>query len=70
MLRFTSLLLLLCSLPAFARPIHVRSSVTKRGVYRPSHVRTSPDHTQRNNWSAQGNVNPYTGKPGHKRVEK
>lgn len=63
------LLLLLAAVPAFAqRTVHVRSSITRRGVYRHAHVRTSPDRTQRNNWSARGNVNPYTGKRGHKRV--
>jgi len=60
-------LLLLLSLPAFAQ-VHVRPSVTKRGVYRHPHVRTAPNHTQGDNYSAKGNVNPYTGKAGHKRV--
>lgn len=60
--------ILLC-IPAVAqRTVRVRPSVSKQGVYRPAHVRTSPDHTQRNNWSAKGNVNPYTGKTGHKKV--
>jgi hypothetical protein len=65
------LLSLLIAAPVFAQhTVHVRPSVTKQGVYRPPHVRTSPDHTQRNNWSSSGNVNPYTGKAGHKRVTK
>jgi hypothetical protein len=62
--------LMLLAVPAFARPVRVRSTVTKRGEYRQSHVRTSPDHTQRNNYSATGNVNPYTDKKGTKRVKK
>lgn len=67
MLRFLALVLLFC-VPAYARPVRVRPTVTKRGEYRQGHVRTSPDRTQRNNYSAKGNVNPYTGKAGHKRV--
>ena len=61
-------LLLLLTLPAFAQ-VHVRSSVTRRGV-RQAHVRTNPNHTQRDNWSSKGNVNPYTLKAGHKRVRR
>ena len=54
---------------AFAqKSVYVRSTVTKSGEYRQAHERTAPDHTQRNNWSAKGNVNPYTGKVGTRRV--
>lgn len=65
------------SLPAFAThskgahyPVHVRGTVTRRGEYRPPHYRTPPNHTQRDNWSAKGNRNPYTGKAGHRRVKR
>lgn len=52
---------------ALGRDVAVRGHVTKKGKYvAPSH-RTSPDHTQRNNYSAKGNVNPYTGKKGTKK---
>jgi hypothetical protein len=61
-----STILAFTPLALFAAPVHVRSSVTKQGVYRQPHVRTSPDHTQRNNWSSKPNVNPYTGKAGTK----
>ena len=44
----------------------VRSYVKKNGTYIRQHHKTSPDHTQRNNYSTKGNVNPYTGKPGTK----
>jgi hypothetical protein len=59
---------LIClSTPVFAqRTVRVRPSVTRQGVYRQPHVRTTPDRTQRNNWSSKPNVNPYTGKSGHK----
>jgi hypothetical protein len=58
-------LFLLLTCTAWARPVHVRSHVTKRGTYVPAHNRTSPDHTRSNNWSTRGNTNPYTGKRGH-----
>jgi hypothetical protein len=43
-----------------------------RGYYKPStgsyvmpHYRTSPNSTRWDNYSTQGNYNPYTGKKGH-----
>lgn len=47
-------------------PVRVRGSVTKSGTYRQPHYRTSPNRTQRDNWSSKGNTNPYTGKEGTK----
>lgn len=68
MKKFLLLLVLsLVSTFAFGRDVAVRGHVTKKGKYvAPSH-RTSPDHTQRNNYSAKGNVNPHTGKKGTKK---
>ena len=34
------------------------------GTYVPGHFRSAPDGVNSNNWSARGNVNPYTGKSG------
>lgn len=70
-----SVFLLLFSLGlAFPAPagaaVHVRGSVTHRGVYRQPHQRTAPNHTQHDNWSTKGNVNPYTGKAGRKRARR
>lgn len=45
---------------------YVRPSVTRNGTYREGHYRTTPDSSRSNNWSAKGNVNPYTGKKGSK----
>jgi len=44
------------------------SGYTKRstGTYVMPHQRTAPDSNRYNNWSTQGNVNPYTGKKGSK----
>jgi hypothetical protein len=46
---------------------HSVHGYTKRdGTYvAPAHA-TNPDGTKANNWTAKGNVNPYTGKPGTK----
>ena len=44
----------------------VHGYTTKRGTYVAPHRRTDPDHTQRNNYSTKGNVNPSNGKTGTK----
>ena len=46
----------------------VRGYSTKRGTYVAPHRQTNADHTQRNNWSTKGNVNPDTGRVGTKRA--
>ena len=66
-----SLVFLCLSLSALASsPVHVKPTVTKKGEYRQAHVRTAPDHTQRNNWSSKPNVNPYAGKAGTRTPKK
>ena len=42
----------------------VRPHVRRNGSYVQPHLRTTPDSSRQNNWSAQGNVNPFTGKKG------
>jgi hypothetical protein len=64
-----ALVILVLASTAFAAPVRVRPTVTKNGEYRQGHVRTSPDSTQRNNYSTKGNYNPYTGKAGTKTVK-
>jgi hypothetical protein len=44
----------------------VRGYTTKRGTYVAPHRQTDADHTQRNNYSTKGNVNPSNGKVGTK----
>jgi len=44
----------------------VRGYTTKRGTSVAPHRQTDPDHTQRNNYSTKGNVNPSNGKIGKK----
>lgn len=38
--------------------------VTQNGTYVQGHMQTNPDGNPYNNWSTQGNVNPYTGQMG------
>ncbi|MDR5835423.1 hypothetical protein [Caballeronia sp. LZ034LL] len=37
------------------------------GTYVEPYHRTAPDNTMYNNYSSQGNLNPYTGQTGHVR---
>jgi hypothetical protein len=44
---------------------HTTSGYTRsNGTYVQPHVSTNPNGTQRDNFSATGNVNPYTGSVG------
>lgn len=47
-----------------AKTVGVKGSVSKTGVYKPPHFKTSPNTTKIDNWSTKGNVNPFTGKQG------
>jgi hypothetical protein len=42
----------------------VQGHTTNSGTYVAPHVATNPNSTQRDNYSASGNVNPYTGAVG------
>ena len=44
----------------------VAGHVRKDGTYVQPHQATNRDASKNNNWSTQGNVNPYTGKEGTK----
>jgi hypothetical protein len=46
----------------------VKGHTTKNGTYVAPHRQTNPDHTQSNNYSAKGNVNPTNGKVGTRAV--
>lgn len=43
---------------------YVRGYYRSNGTYVQPHWRSSPDGNSYNNWSTQGNVNPYTGRAG------
>lgn len=44
----------------------VRGYTTKSGKTVAPYQRTTPNGSKQDNWSAKGNVNPYTGKSGTK----
>ena len=44
----------------------VRPYTNPNGTYVAPHVQTNPNNTQRDNYSTQGNINPYTGQMGTK----
>ena len=41
-----------------------RAYYRKDGTYVPSYHSTNPNDTQKDNYSSNGNINPYTGKEG------
>jgi hypothetical protein len=48
----------------------VKAYVRKNGTPVQTYKRTSPNSTQKDNFSTEGNVNPYTGKKGTKTAKK
>lgn len=58
------LLAALLSSAAMARDVYVQPHVTRNGSYVQGHYQTAPDHNVYNNYSTQGNINPYTGQSG------
>ena len=52
---------------ALAQGEHYVNGYTKAdGTYVAPHYQTNPNATRNDNWSTQGNVNPYTGQMGTK----
>jgi hypothetical protein len=43
---------------------YVNGYTRKDGTYVQPHYRSAPDNNRYNNYSTQGNVNPYTGQSG------
>lgn len=50
---------------ALADTTYVQGHTRSDGTYVPPHYRTTPDSSRGNNWSSQGNQNPYTGERGY-----
>lgn len=46
--------------------VPVRGYYRSSGAYVQPHYRSSPDGNFYNNWSSQGNYNPYTGQQGYR----
>lgn len=57
------LLLILIPFNCFAGDVYV-SGHYRNGVYIPAHYRSENDQNPYNNYSTQGNINPYTGEEG------
>ncbi len=47
--------------------VKVKGHQKSNGTYVQPHYRSTPNKTQRDNYSTKGNVNPYTGKTGTKK---
>lgn len=50
----------------YGQDVYVRGYYRSDGTYVPPHFRSPPDGDPSNNWTAEGNLNPYTGEPGTK----
>jgi len=70
MKKIFALVLLLCLIQGavFANE-RVKGYARKNGAYVNGYHRSSPNSTQLDNYSTQGNVNPYTGNSGHRRAQ-
>ena len=58
------LLVLIYAVPSLAQ-VWVDPYTRRDGTQVPGHYRTRPDNNPYNNWSSQGNINPYTGERGY-----
>ena len=61
-----AVVLLSAIVPSADASTSVRGYYRKNGTYVAPHYRSSPNYTQKDNWSCRGNYNPYTGKFGSK----
>ena len=48
----------------------IRGYYKKNGTYVKPHYRSRPNKRQRDNYSFDGNINPYTGKKGRKKYKR
>ena len=63
-MKIIGMALLGVSVSAFAADAYVKPHITKDGTYVGGHHRTTPNSTRLDNYSTQGNTNPYTGQAG------
>jgi len=47
----------------------MRGYIKKNGTYVMPHYKTRKDGTRLNNYSTKGNINPYNGKKGYKKLK-
>ena len=62
-----TIICLLTAIGSAYADVYVRGHYRSNGTYVAPHYRSNPDGYSSNNWSSQGNVNPYTGKVGTRR---
>jgi hypothetical protein len=67
-MKLIALFLVLISSVAMADE-YVNGYVRSDGTYVAPHFQTSPNSNRYDNYSSQGNTNPYTGERGHERNE-
>lgn len=63
--KFIILMVCLFAVVAEAKGVHVRGHFRSNGTYVAPHTRSAPNHSRFDNYSSQGNVNPYNGRVGH-----
>lgn len=54
---------------SFAKDVYVRGYTKSNGTYVHGYHRSSPNQYKYDNYSSQGNTNPYTGQKGYQRNE-
>lgn len=46
--------------------VYVKGYSKSDGTFVPGYYKTTPDHTNHNNWSTNGNSNPYSNQAGYR----
>lgn len=64
MKKLLATVLVMIGASVFAADVYVNPYVRKDGTFVEGHYRTAPDSNPYNNYSTQGNTNPYTGQQG------
>ena len=54
-----------CTIGTASAQVYVNPYVIRDGTYVEGHYRTAPNTTKVDNYSSQGNVNPFTGQQGY-----
>jgi opacity protein-like surface antigen len=63
-MKFAPLLLALLAGSVLANDVYHQGYMRNDGTYVQPHYQTAPNNTRLDNYSTQGNVNPYTGQAG------
>lgn len=58
--------ILIISVPIFAKDVYVNGYYNKSGKYVEQHYRSGSNYSKSDNWTTNGNVNPYTKEKGTK----